>query len=70
MLSLFLDANDIAALTGCKLKARQIEQLKKMGLPFWVNAAGRPVVPRSAIDGQKMVEQDKSWTPRPLRKAA
>jgi hypothetical protein len=66
----FLDPEDIAELTGCKLKARQIEQLRKMGLPFWVNAAGRPVVPRSAIDGQGAAEQDKGWTPKPLRHAA
>lgn len=48
----FLSKEDVATLTGAKIKTKQIAQLRKMGLPFWVNALGAPVVPRSAIDGR------------------
>lgn len=39
-------------LTGRKLKSLQIEQLRTMGIPFWVNAVNAPVVSRSAIEGR------------------
>lgn len=48
----FLSKEDVATLTGAKIKSKQIAQLRKMGLPFWVNALGVPVVPRSAIEGR------------------
>lgn len=49
---MFLSKDDVATLTGRKIRSKQIEALRKMGLPFWVNAVGVPVVPRSAIDGR------------------
>ena len=52
MSDMFLSKEDVATLTGAKIKSKQIAQLRKMGLPFWVNALGVPVVPRSAIDGR------------------
>lgn len=52
MSDMFLNKEDVAILTGAKIKSKQIAQLRKMGLPFWVNADGVPVVPRSAIDGR------------------
>jgi hypothetical protein len=48
---LFLTSEEVATLTGRKFKARQIEALKMMAVPFRVNAAGRPVVTRAAIEG-------------------
>jgi hypothetical protein len=48
----FLSKEDVVTLTGAKIKSKQIAQLRKMGLPFWINALGVPVVPRSAIDGR------------------
>jgi len=53
---LFLTKEEIAILTGRKLKALQIEALKSMAVPFRVNAAGHPIVARSAIDGQSKRE--------------
>lgn len=48
----FLSKEDVAILTGAKIKSKQIVQLRKMGLPFWINALGVPMVPRSAVDGR------------------
>lgn len=66
-MSAFLDSDEICELTGRRIKSKQIEALKQMGLPFFVNALGRPVVSRSAIDGLKAEKQDKKWVPRALR---
>ena len=52
-MGMFLSTDDLAALTGRKIKSKQIETLRRMGLPFHVNAAGKPVVPVSAIEGRK-----------------
>jgi len=63
MSSTFLDKDELAQLTGRKMKSLQIEALRKMGLPFFVNAVGQPVVPRSAIDGKKDdPPRKKTWT--------
>ena len=51
MSATFLDSEELSTLTGRKLKSYQIEALRRMGIPFFVNALGRPVVARSAIDG-------------------
>lgn len=56
MSATFLTKEEVAELTGRKNKSLQIVQLRKMGLPFWVNALDAPVVPRSAIDGRKKLE--------------
>lgn len=52
MSSTFLDKDEVAILTGRKSKLKQVEQLRKMGLPFWINAVGAPIIPRSAIEGK------------------
>lgn len=61
----FLSKEDVAILTGAKIKSKQIAQLRKMALPFWVNALGVPVVPRSAIDGRapKVPIEKPKWEP-------
>lgn len=51
-MSIFLTTEDVAELTGRKTKAKQIEQLRTIGLVFWINAHGVPVVPRSVIEGR------------------
>lgn len=51
-MSIFLTKEDVADLTGRKTKTKQIEQLRTMGVIFWINAHGVPVVPRSAIEGR------------------
>jgi hypothetical protein len=61
----FLTHEEIATLTGWKNKRKQVEQLRKQGLPFWLNASNAPIVPRSAIDGRKAqaAPQKKRWEP-------
>lgn len=51
-MSIFLTRDEVAELTGRKIKARQIEHLHSLGLVFWINAHGVPVVPRAAIEGR------------------
>ena len=48
----FLTKEEVAILTGRKVKSKQIEQLRKMALPFWVNAVGVPIIARSTIEGK------------------
>ena len=38
MSDMFLTKEEVVELTGWKNKKKQVEQLRKMGLPFWVNA--------------------------------
>jgi hypothetical protein len=46
--SLFLDDDALRQLTGCAQKAKQVAQLRRMGIPFWVNARGQAVVATAA----------------------
>ncbi len=64
-MSTFLSDADVAMLTGRKKKDFQREQLMKMGIPFFVNACGRPVVARSFIDGKEDIkaQPQKRWEP-------
>ncbi|WP_258194550.1 DUF4224 domain-containing protein [Janthinobacterium sp. PAMC25594] len=65
----FLTADDVAILTGRKLKSLQVKALRTMGIPFFINAIGRPVVARTAVDGKTAAApQEKSaWVPPGLR---
>lgn len=63
MAALFLDAAEVALLTGFQRKSRQIAQLRRMGIAFWVNAAGRPVVCRAALEGLDVAPKPRTWTP-------
>jgi hypothetical protein len=47
---MFLEPEELARLTGRKMKSLQIVWLRTSGIPFWVSATGHAVVPRSAID--------------------
>ncbi|MCA8034057.1 DUF4224 domain-containing protein [Burkholderia arboris] len=49
---MFLSPIELAILTGRKTKSKQIEALRRMGVPFLVNACGRAVVARSTIEGR------------------
>jgi hypothetical protein len=48
--TLFLDDDELAQLTGRRLKSRQIEWLRQNGIAFRVNATGYPVVTRASIE--------------------
>lgn len=68
--STFLTPEEIAVLSGRKSKSRQIEALRAMGVPFFVNGIGHAVVARSAVEGGKAVTEPpkKEWVPPGLRK--
>ncbi len=54
MSNMFLTQEELVELTGRKLKSKQIEQLRTMGVPLFVNAVNAPVVARAAIEGRPM----------------
>lgn len=60
-MGMFLTVQDISELTGRKMKSKQIEALKKMGLPFWVNAIGEPIVTVAAVEGRIEPQREKVW---------
>lgn len=68
--STFLTPEEIAVLSGRKSKSRQIEALRAMGVPFFVNGIGHAVVARSVVEGGKGITEPpkKEWVPPGLRK--
>lgn len=56
------------ALTGRKQKAHQIAALRQQGIPFYVNAIGRPVVVRAVLTGDTTPARTtaQEWRPRVL----
>ncbi|WP_082727505.1 DUF4224 domain-containing protein [Burkholderia sp. MSMB2157WGS] len=52
---MFLSPLELAVLTGRKVKSKQVEALRRMGVPFFINACGRAVVARSAIEGRTSI---------------
>lgn len=44
-----LTAPEVVLLTGYKMPCKQITFLRSKGIPFIVNAAGRPVVPADVL---------------------
>jgi hypothetical protein len=69
MSTTFLDQAELVQLTGRKIKSKQIDALRKIGLAFFVNATGHPVVARSAIDSRSAPppKEQKKWAPRVLK---
>lgn len=68
-MSIFLDPADIATLTGKRTKSGQINQLRRMGFLFYVNASGHPVVPVTSIvtNIAQTGQVKKEWSPNVLR---
>lgn len=62
-MSIFLEKDDMAKLTGRKIKSLQIKVLSKMGLPFRVNACGEPVVTVAAVEGRRDAAVPATWSP-------
>ncbi len=54
---MFLTPEEIRELTGYRSAARQIRWLTDNGVRHWVARTGRPVVPKSAIDGSATQQQ-------------
>lgn len=64
--TIFLSKAELEVLTGFKLAARQIRQLKKQGIPFFTDGRNRPVVVRENLSGKK-IEPPKpvsKWQPK------
>ena len=67
MTQMFLAVDELVVLTGRKVKSKQIEALRRMGIPFLVNASGRPVVTRSVVEGRRPdVTVRTGWRPKVL----
>ena len=69
--STFLTPEEIAVLSGRKSKSRQIEALRAMGIPFFVNGIGHAIVARSAVEGGKVSAAPApkpKWVPKVLQK--
>jgi hypothetical protein len=49
---MFLTAEEVAQLTGYRRRSKQVEALRQMGIPFFVNLLGHPIVPRSVVEGR------------------
>ena len=64
---LFLTADELHQLTGKRLKALQIAHLRSSGIPFRVNACGKPVVTRAAIEGIVKQPDNPTWKPAVLQ---
>ncbi|TAM15919.1 MAG: DUF4224 domain-containing protein [Pandoraea sp.] len=73
----FLSLEEMAELSGIRTgrngksrEALQVEWLRKVGIPFWTNARGRPIVARVSIEGRSpgaAAEPPRpAWTPRVL----
>jgi len=69
MSTTFLEQTEIYELTGRKLKSLQVAALKNMGIPFFINAIGRPVVSRKVIEGRATAAppEKSPWVPPGLR---
>lgn len=60
----FLSDYDMFLLTGYKTRSRQVEQLRKMGMAFFVNGSGKPLVAKAVIEGRNdPAPQVKKWEP-------
>jgi hypothetical protein len=67
-LALFLTPAELRELTGYAIKARQIAQLRIMGMPYRVNGCGRPVVTVLAVEGRAETQKTAaSWQPAVLQ---
>jgi hypothetical protein len=66
---MFLNPDELALLTGFRRKGCQVEQLRRMGIAFYVNGCGRPVVARSAIEGIAAGASRHTWAPSVVKPA-
>ena len=67
--ALFLNPDELALLTGFHRKGRQVEQLRRMGIAFYVNGCGRAVVARATIEGSAAGTSPRRWTPSVVKGA-
>lgn len=65
--SFFLSREDVVRLTGYKLRTKQIEALRAMGIKHRVNAAGEPIVAKEVVLGGRKAKEPEEWVPAALR---
>jgi len=68
--SMFLTDDEVSRLTGRKMKGAQIDALRQMGVPFFVNATGHAVVTKAAVEGGSQSAAQKparGWSPKVLK---
>jgi len=63
-----LSKDELADLSGFKLKSKQIEWLRKTNIPFYIAGNGHPKVTYAAIHGQKNSTVKPAWQPNVLKK--
>ena len=61
-MSTFLSADDVRELTGRTNRKLQADALRRVNIPFWINAIGKLVVARTAIEGRIEAPKPKTWT--------
>ncbi|MGB2832950.1 MAG: DUF4224 domain-containing protein [Methylotenera sp.] len=74
-MSLFLTPQEVAELTGIARgrdgftrEQMQADHLRKLGIPFFPNASGRPMIARVVIEGgtQQQKQPKQTWQPAVL----
>ena len=60
---MFLTDAEIRRLTGLRGREQQIEWLVRHGIRHFVNAAGKPIVPKSVIDTPWKQTEGTAWAP-------
>lgn len=63
---LFLSDEELVILTGRSAKRLQVEQLRRMLIPFHINARGKAVVTRTAVEGGHVPQKSATgaWQPK------
>ncbi len=63
--NMFFERDELATLTGRKLKRHQIDALRRMGITFFANATGHPIVTRAAVEGKPdLTPPKRTWAPK------
>jgi len=67
--AVFLNPDELVLLTGFHRKGRQVDQLRRMGIAFYINGCGRPVVARAAMEGGAASVSPRTWFPSVVKLA-
>ena len=59
----FLTDAELRYLTGFIQPKKQAEQCRRLGIPFFTNARGRPVVSRDIINAKPPKKAQAAWQP-------
>ena len=65
---MFLTSEELKTLTSYANKSKQVAELRRMGIAFWVNAAGHPIVAKAFFEGGKATPPPKTWEPEWAKK--